>query len=334
MRKLASIQRVTSVEPIENADAIEKLKILGWTVVAKKSEFKTGDWCVFVEIDSILPEVPEFEFLRKNKFRIKTIRLRGVYSQGLALPIEVLSKKDINLTTMVEGEDVTELLGIEKYEPPVSVNMGGITFSFPSFIPKTDEPRIQTVPDVLERHKGKIFYITEKMDGTSCTFYKKDDHFGVCSRNLEIEKNDNNLYWTVANKLHMDDKLEFVSGNFALQGEICGPGIQSNKYKLDDYAFYVFNVYDIDNKEYLSFYEFIMFLEKIELNSVPVISSSFRVPLTVEEMIEYSKFNSTVNPAIQAEGIVVRTKKEDTDFEIGRVSFKAINPDFLIKYDE
>jgi RNA ligase (TIGR02306 family) len=90
MRKLASIQKVVKVEPIENADSIEKLTVLGWSVVAKIGEFKEGDYCVFCEIDSILPDKPEFEFLRSKRFRIKTCRMRNTLSQGIVFPLSIL----------------------------------------------------------------------------------------------------------------------------------------------------------------------------------------------------------------------------------------------------
>lgn len=113
MRNLASIQKIGNLEPIQNADAIEKATVLGWQLVVKKDEFKIGDLCVYCEIDSILPEKPEFEFLKDRKYRIKTIKLRGQISQGICFPLSVLPVK----TKITEGLDVTEILGIKKWEP-------------------------------------------------------------------------------------------------------------------------------------------------------------------------------------------------------------------------
>src|SRR5579863_8664556 len=115
-RKLASIQRVLDVQPILNADAIEVLTILGWKVVANKGEHKVGDLVVYCEVDSILPEKPEFEFLRKNHFRIKTIKLRGQVSQGIVFPLSILPIANNEIVAWYEGLDVTERLGITKYE--------------------------------------------------------------------------------------------------------------------------------------------------------------------------------------------------------------------------
>lgn len=162
MRKLASIQRIKSIEPIANADAIMKATVLGWQLVIKKGEFKPGDLCIYVEIDSILPDRLEFEFLRNKNFRIRTIKLRGQVSQGICFPLHILP----NNIQVDEGVDVTDVLNIVKYEPPVPVNMQGVMKGpFPSFIPKTDETRVQVLQELLNTHRGSLCYITEKLDG-------------------------------------------------------------------------------------------------------------------------------------------------------------------------
>ena len=169
MRKLASIQTVNALEPILNADAIERMRILGWWVVVKKGEFRPGDKVVYCEIDSLLPERPEFEFLRASSFKlaqtdasgatvlpagfhIKTVKLRRQVSQGICFPLSILPEG----ATLDEGADVTEQLGVRKWEPPVPVGMGGrVKGGFPGFLPKTDETRVQVLEPVLERHRGK-----------------------------------------------------------------------------------------------------------------------------------------------------------------------------------
>ena len=142
-RALATIQRISKIEPIEGADAIECATILGWHLVVKKLEFGVGDLCVFCEVDSLLPEKPEFEFLRKNcfidredmrGFRIRTVKLRSQISQGICFPLSILDNADrgveihatgIKSFVWKEGDDVTELLGIKKWEPRISLSMGG-----------------------------------------------------------------------------------------------------------------------------------------------------------------------------------------------------------------
>ena len=216
-RKLASIQKILSLDPIEGADSIEVATVLGWHCVVKKGEFEINSPCLFCEVDALLPtDKPEFAFLEKSRGRIKTIRLRGQISQGLALPLSAITFAD--LSQFSEDDDVTELLGITKYEPP-EPNSGGANLrgrvkgNFPSFLHKTDEIRIQAVPGVLERHRGKKFYISEKLDGSSFTAYMRDDVFGICSRNLELAREDDfgadikNAFWKTAIKIGLEDKM-------------------------------------------------------------------------------------------------------------------------------
>ena len=110
-RKLVSIQVVERVAPIEGADQIEQARVMGWTVVVKKGEFSPGDRCVFFEIDSVLPDgAPWAEFMRPRGFRVRTLKLRGVLSQGLALPVSILDGE-----VPEPGEDVRDRLRVVKY---------------------------------------------------------------------------------------------------------------------------------------------------------------------------------------------------------------------------
>jgi RNA ligase (TIGR02306 family) len=166
MRKLASIQKIKSLEPIEGADAIEKATVLGWQLAVKKGEFKVGDLAVYCEIDSLLPDRPEFAFLKPRGMRIRTIRLRGQVSQGICFPLSILPE-DIEPQ---EDMDVTEILGITKYEPPIPAYLSGkVKGKFPSFIPKTDETRVQVLQKVLDKYQGISCYVSEKLDGSSAT---------------------------------------------------------------------------------------------------------------------------------------------------------------------
>jgi len=148
MRKLATIEKIIDLQPIKNSDFLERATIKGWQLVVKKGEFSTGDFCVYFEVDSILPIRPEFEFLRKNcwnsrynGFRIRTVKLRGQISQGIAFPLSILG--DRNLSVLNEGYDLTEELGIQKYVPEIpSCLSGTVEGLFPNFIPKTDEERV------------------------------------------------------------------------------------------------------------------------------------------------------------------------------------------------
>lgn len=333
MRKLASIQRIDALRPIPDADAIEVADVLGWHVVVKKDEFEVGDLCVYCEVDSLLPEKPEFEFLRHSKFRIRTVKLRGQVSQGICFPMAILPVYEI--VTGKVGDDVTELLGITKYEPPVKGNAGTVKGNFPTqYVPKTDEERIQNIPEILQHPDAKepLWVATEKLDGQSFTAYWRDGEFGVCSRNLELDLSDqNNNYVSAANLYNLRNRLAYYGKNIAVQAEIIGCGIQKNKYNLGqawtDRRIRVFTIFDINAYKRMNFEDFMAVANELDLETVPIVSTTMLLPDTVDELIEMSKGMSLVNPNVMREGIVIRHKCEP-------VSFKAINPDFLLKHKE
>jgi len=345
-RKLASIQRISEISPIEGADRIERAQVLGWYCVVKKGEFQVGDFCIYVEIDSLVPKAIWSEFLwkegdTKEKYRLKTVKMKGQVSQGLILPTSVLEycKPEIaQLPTpfeVQEGLDVTEWLHIEKYVPNIPAQlMGLIKGEFPNFIPKTDEPRLQTIPEILDEGEGYEIYVTEKLDGTSFTCYYHLGVFGVCSRNMELCESEGNTYWTIAKKYDIEKKLREVGRSLAIQGEIYGQGIQGNKYALEDTQLAVFNVYDIIERTYLSLYEMEELLTQLELSLVPIVSRGISLSGTVNEWVDIvSRFMSTKNKNIPAEGYVVRGM-EKKYVNGDRFSFKVINPNFLLKYGE
>jgi len=331
-RKLASIQKIKSLSSIENADNLELAKVLGWNVVVKKGEFKEGDFCVYCEIDSLLPEKPEFEFLRKNKFRIKTIKLRGQVSQGICFPVNILN----NQVVYQEGLDVTELLGVTKWELPVSPQLQGqIKRWFPQFLPKTDEPRVQSNLEVLDEIKDKEVYITEKLDGTSFTAYYNHDEktFGVCSRNVDLKESEDNLYWQTARKYNIEEKLKKL-GSYCIQGELTGPGIQGNRLGLKENTLFLFDVFNISTQKHLDFVKQQELFEWLEIPSVPLQSWGTVINnLGIENLLELAKGHYQNNSP--REGIVIRPMIETYSKTLkGRLSFKVINNEFLLKYGE
>lgn len=352
MRKLASIQTVTSIEPIPNADAIERFRVLGWWIVGKKGEVRVGDRIVYCEIDSLLPERTEFEFLRSNcfkpalldgdtvlqraGFRIKTIKLRGQVSQGICFPLAILPQD----RSYEVGDDVTDLLGIIKYEPPAPVGMSGMVKGpFPGFLPKTDETRIQVLEHVLQQYRGQTFFITEKLDGTSFTAFLRDDQFGLCSRNLWLDETDNsNLFVRLAQTLNLPEKLRRIRDNFgfqpAIQGEVIGPGIQKNKYGLGHVDLRVFSLIDIDQYSLVDREIMLSAMEQAGLTSVPQLGEIV-LGHTIDELVEMAIGRSQLNANAHREGLVFRPAQEVHDATLGgRLSFKVINPQFLLKYDE
>ncbi len=330
MRQLASIQRIKALEPIENADAIVKATVLGWQLVVKKGEFEVGDLCVYCEIDSLMPDRPEFEFLRPRNMRIRTMRLRGQVSQGICFPLSILPENAPN----TEGSDVTELLGITKYEPPMSANLlGQAKGFFPSFIPKTDETRVQNLQEILDKYAGTTCFVTEKLDGSSVTYFYRNGEFGVCSRNLELIEAEGNSYWDFARTHNIEEKLKALGKNYALQGEIIGEGIQGNKCKIRGQMVYFFNVFDIDAYAYLDFGAYKTFLAQLDLQSVPILETDYSLSNDIPTLVSKAVGKSVLKNDVHREGIVIRPLLELRDIE-GRVSFKSINPDFLLKFQD
>jgi len=340
-RKLASIRRITDLSPIEGADKIELATVDGWkVVVAKDVGHKVGNLVVYCEIDSFLPIKDEFEFLRKSSykkmvdgtegFRLKTIKLRGQVSQGLILPINALPITQFaSGHNLPEGMDVTEMLGIIKYEPPIPAELAGkVKGLFPSFLHKTDEERVQNLTSEYEEWKIQSkhqFYVTEKLDGSSATFYVNDGMFGVCSRNLELLETEGNTFWKVARELDLENKMKSVGRNICFQGELIGEGIQGNPYKIKGHTVRFYTGFDIDKQTRISFVKFVVMLQEMDLGYVPVLNQGFgfQLPETVGDMLNYAEGKSALNSDTEREGVVVRSMD-------GTISFKAISNKFLI----
>jgi len=332
MRKLASIQIIKDIRPIEGADNIEVAQVNSWNVVVKKGEYKAGDYCVYCEIDSFLPIRPEYEFLRKTSykkmgdqegFRLKTIKMRNQVSQGLLLPISVIPKQEEMY--YCDGDDVTDLLGVVKYEPPMPAELQGVAKGqFPSFLRRTDEERIQNLSNEYEDMRKERYYVTEKIDGTSGTFYYKDGVFGVCSRNLELVENESNTYWKIARQYELQGKMSVLGRNLAIQGEVYGEGIQGNKYKIKGQKLAVFNVFDIDKQEKMSVYDMTKLCMMFSLTPVPIVDGYYILSPTIEELLQYAEGKSKLHPETEREGVVIRSHD-------CKISFKAISNKFLLK---
>jgi RNA ligase (TIGR02306 family) len=331
-RKLASVVKIVDIQPSPGADAIVVAIVKGWKVVVKVNEYKVGDLAVYYEIDSFLPIRPQFEFLRKSSFkrmgsnegfRLKTIRLRGQISQGLLTPIPE------GITNPKEGDDLTEALGIVKYEPPIPAQLDGkIKGTFPSFIPKTDEIRIQNFEsEVGFSPVGERAYVTEKLDGTSFTCYFNNGVFGVCGRNWELSETSDNSLWRMANVLQLKEKMTKHGKNIALQGELIGAGINGNLYGLSDHKLYFFTGYDIDKGRRMFFDELEWVLFGLQLQMVPVLEKyGFVIPNEgniVDYMLRYAEGKSVLNMEVDREGVVVRGLEKE-------FSFKAISNTYLL----
>jgi len=334
-RKLASVRLIDSLKPIPDADKIEVATVGGWKAVVRKGEFQEGEKIVYCEIDSLLPVREEFEHLRKScyirqdgteGFRLRTIRLRGQTSQGLIVSLSTLE----NPEQWEIGDDVTTAMGIEKYEPYETAPPKGLE-PFPAFIRKTDEERIQNLSDQLPALHGQTFHVTEKLDGTSFTAYWHEGEFGVCQRNFRQALDSNTPYIRMAKNLRLKEKLENMGRSLAVQGELVGPGIQGNVYKLDVLRLCVFNIFDIKSGEYLPKREVMELAKELELDTVPVIEEAIALPDSIDDILELAEGKSALNKKKQREGLVF-VCNELVDGE--RVSFKAISNKFLMKNED
>jgi len=380
MRNLVSIQRVSNLQAIEGKDLIEQATVLGWNLIVKKGEFKIGDLAVYCEIDSILPVQEEFEFLRKkcfneklNGFRIKTLKMSGVISQGILFPLSLLEAdwvKDKNKIKIREDEDITENILVQKYEEDESnkvieykhqksklvkylckfkffrqffVKQNTGSSKFPSWIEKTDETRVQSILETLKPYEGIKCYASVKMDGQSFTsaFYK--NRLWICSRNKSYKGNGDSNFEKIAKKYNLQVFLKKMNKEFhrniAIQGEICGPNIQKNKYYLNELKLFIFSFYDIDNHKYCNYEDFKKFFEFLHnqnsiFETVPILSNDYELKVDIDHLLSIAKGNSIKYPATR-EGIVIRSldgKPENLPKIGSHFSFKVINNDFLIEH--
>lgn len=343
MRKLVTLRTVKELRPIEGADRIELAIIDGWQCVVRKEEFKIGDKALYFEIDSILPsEDSRFKFLEPRKFRIKTMKLKKVISQGLLLPLKDFPEvtayaigsemvKDTLGVNLLE-ENLTDLLKVKKFEWPVPCPGGKQKGNFPEkFFPKTDQERIQNLIDQVQGRLAEEFEVTEKLDGTSCTFFRAVEtdssglttvRAGACSRNFEMQTDDDNIWAALWKELELEKKLEDKNLNIAIQGEIVGPGVQKNKYQLDNRMFFVYDIYDIARQVYYTPLERQELVIELGLNHVPIISG-IRGSLELEGLLKLAEGRSRLN-GVEREGLVFKAHNLSC-------SFKVISNIFLLK---
>ena len=338
-RKLASIQIVLDVSPIDGADRIECIHVLGWQCVGNRGQFHKGDKCVYIEVDSFLPVEERFEFLRASSFRhsdilgdgfrLKTMKFRGQISQGLVQPLSILPAGEWE-----PGQDVTDLLGIRKWEEEERVTGNGTVIGgFPDGIPKTDELRVQSYPMLIDELKNAgPYYITTKMDGTSVTMYWKNRCFGLCGRNYEYADDDKCCVWTYAHERNIPEKMaESGLEDIAIQGEYCGAGIQKNRLKLLKPAWYVFTILDLKTGHRLSLKDMQAICALLDLDMVPVEEEGDVFPYdSVDVLLERAK--GKYASGMNKEGIVIRPVTPVYSHVIrGPLSMKVLNNDYLLK---
>jgi len=349
-RKMATIRKIDAINPIAGADAIEVATVGGWKVVVKKGEFTAGDLAVYCEIDSWIP-TGLAPFLSKGKEpreyngvkgeRLRTVKLRGQVSQGLLLPTqtkEILHENlPFNISFIIvgdarhpvnEGEDVSELLGIRKWEAPIPAQLAGVMRgSFPSFIRKTDQERIQNLKKELEHWNTEYntWEVTEKLDGSSMTVYFNNGVFGVCSRNIDLVRDENNAFWKTAISAGLEKMLTDHGANLALQGELVGEGIQGNPYGLTGQKFYLYNIFNIDQQEYLSPWAVRPWAILTGVLHVPLLEREMSLTgTTIDYLLDYAEGKSALNNNVEREGVVFKRNGQNY------TSFKAISNKFLM----
>lgn len=333
MNKLASIERILEINPHPNGDNIEICSILGWKVITQKGLYKAGELVIYVEIDTEFPAKPEFvSFLEPRHWRVKTIRLRGEYSQGLLLPLSLLDTVEGHVEPL-EGTSVSELIDCIKYEKPFSVGPNNLkpkgNFYTDAGWSKTDEINICSHLQMLEALKGLPYYITQKADGmsTSVTYDSQKDELVVCSRNMRLYLDGDNAFLTGVGNYDLDNIMRMYP-QYGIQYETVGPGIQKNPMGLKNIQIRVFNLFDKINKVYCGFDELVDFCTKTCLPMVQLVECNNSFNYTLEDLIKMaSEIKYPGN--LLAEGIVIRPQ---TPIYIGQnnVSFKCL----CQKYDE
>ena len=350
MRKLASIRRIADIRPIPDADAIEVAVVDGWKVVVKKGEYSVGDLAVYLEIDSWVPHALA-PFLSKGSApreyngvigeKLRTVKLRGQVSQGLLLPIEQTIRElpqqfiqylpggyvqfgDLEPVRLFEvGTDLTDALGIQKWEPEIPAQLAGqVRGLFPThLIPKTDQERIQNCFAEIEGKGAVTYEVTLKLDGTSCTIFRWENELRVCSRNLELKINEENKDNTL---VRMALKYGHrIPNGVAVQGEIMGPGVQGNREQFKEHELFVFDIYDIDNQFYIDSISRQVACNDYGMKMVPVIDARAAAPESVEAGLAMAEGPSITHKI--REGLVWKCNTDPS------FSFKTISNQFLLK---
>lgn len=350
-KPMATICRVIGKTAIPGADVIESVKILGWNCVAKKQEFEVGDLCVYFTIGSVFPDgYPRVAFLDGKPLKSKVIRKS--ISQGLVAPMSWLTDFERNVDEFQEGDDVTQIFGIMKFvedEESLVYQESKEKRHYPTYVPKTDEERIQNIPDILPLLVGMEVVVTRKEDGCSATFIANDGEFLLCSRNFILTEMDNNNqhFFRIAVAFNLREKMLSLGRNLAIQGEVIGPKVSGNRLNVPALTFRVFNIFDISENVYLAHFEVVELCTSLGLEIVPVLFEGVVTPedarfATVENILAYAE-SITYGPDNPAEGIVVkgncRFPREDSSNlpeevrkRTSRISFKAISNRFLLKH--
>lgn len=315
--KLASLETITKVFPHPNADALEQVSVLGFTCAVRKVDgFKEGDLVAFIQPDTVLPDADWSVNFKKGSNRVKAIKLRKVWSEGLVMRPETMG---IHFgPEYVAGEDISEKIGVTKYNPPAPQDLNA-KGPLPFGIPKTDEERFNNIENLPF---GELVDVTLKVDGQSFSAYRNGNEMGVCGRTMEYKLDSDNHFTRNFKQLNLEEKLVQFGGAACFRGEQFGQGIQkndNNPHAKLPVGVQFFSVWLIDERRYAykgdPNYAFDLF-PKLGLPSVMVLERD--VILTPELIKKYSEDLTTVN-GVPFEGVVIQHSKG---------SFKCINKDY------
>lgn len=315
MKTLAVVGTITQTNPIEGADRIHQAIVdCGeegvWSGVVAK-DMGVGDRVIALLQDALLPESDRWDFMSKHKWRVRMARFKGVPSEC------VIVRADVVEQAFEDGRDVTDALGIKKYEKPVPAGIAGdVRGNFPDFIPKTDEENFQRIRNLQELMEGSDWVITAKYDGTSCTVWNDEEGMHVCSRNYELkeftESGKSNVYWQAARRFG----LEHLPCGYALQFEVYGPGIQGNPHKAEELSIAAFTLYNVVQRRRAHFGALVAVCDALAIPMVNVLGAGTG-PLPSEKIREVAD-SVEVPDGGPSEGVVIRDINN-------KFSFKAIN---------
>lgn len=345
MTKLATIEKIHSIQPHFNADSLEVAKIKEWPVVVKKGEYKDGDLVVFIRIDSIVPSAnPYFAFLEKQKYRVWNAKFRKAPSQGLVCPLSIIDDRTLDgigrmtqrfaPNILQEGDDVTGVLGVIKYEKPIDVSAAGdAKGAFPThFVSITDEDNLLNYPELLDELRGELCYLTVKADGSSMTTIHNNGEVSVCSRRLEQKEGTG--FWKLAEKFDLPNKLKAQTLNIAIQAEACGGKIQGNPLGLAEQTMFVFNIKSIDTGKWYGWPEIQMTCALFGIPTVQLVCEPFVFDDTwtiarLQELANQVTYKAANGEVRKGEGIVLRPVTPKYSPALGKaLSVKILNQDY------
>lgn len=383
MRKLASIKTINELRPIPKADRLELARIGGWYAVVQKGEFKVGDHAVYIEIDSFVDtSKPQFAFLEKDAIDwrgrrgtvIRTMKLRGQISQGLAIPVikfpqvvSLYSNLDL-VMSKVEDWDLTELLGIVKYEEDLHESLADKAIGkTPAWLRGSSLERVQELDSIIGDYLDEEFAVSVKIDGEAMSVYHlpgtspysqtKEDYVGVCTDTVNWKEDDTNKSWVLAKALGLHREVKRfaehpeLAGGVQLQGERCGPGVQKNRFKFAVPMFLVYGITDIGGQVRLSASDIRLYSAMHGLLTVPYlhykttlreIIQCYKGPTVIDALVEYAsgRHSLPVQPGVDLDTAKLLNWKYDGQEHEGLVfhhnasdfRFKVISPKYLLKH--